>query len=280
MDEHLPLYSWIRQDASISLARIARISSKPGSPGQESFTIQLDTVETLSGKHEQSRLYEFDLPVSEIARLKFPEPVWGRITLREGVQVLLVVGAAPARPPSPLYIDGVPAQAALSRLLAVIQEEGKRAASKARLETYVNWLAQGDIIGKLFGGEALAKDKLPGVDQSGHVATAFVKAYDVERDIYVRLSLGTWMWEDIFPHTNTKGQAEIINAAIRSATDTAEAIRGLSLNHLVEIDPQQLARPEIVPTAAVLKALEERQAQESSAEARLQVHKAMDALKR
>ena len=283
MNDHLQLYTWVRAGDTIAVAQIAKLEHRPGSPGEEIVTVDFEIDRKLWGPGAGLPLrYEASLPASEVARLKFPDPVWGRVTLRKGAVVLLVTTSSNGRASGPVYVEDIDSlqSETMVSVDSVLSEEKSAAGEKARVDVYLRWLANGRAPEKLFAAEALAKDKPPLADADGRVATSFALSFNADRDVYVRLNLETWMWEDIYPRTNRAGRINILNATIRGALDASEDIRRFSLDRIVEVDPEQIHQARVAPVGGVLQALEERLKRESSPEARAQVQKVIEALRR
>lgn len=283
MNEQIQLYPWTRNGASIYLARIAQMNIRPGPPGQEIVSLRIQIEETLWGQPGAvSRQSSLTRPASETARLKFPDPVWGRVDLREGALILLVTHELSETPADPLYVDQVsdPKDQVLLTIRATLREAQALHDGRQRLDAYLRWLAQGSIVPKLFGAEALAKDQdLPDVDREGRIAAAFSDAFIVERDLFVRLSLGTWMWDYIYSRTNPAGQVLIINATIKGAEDASEDIRRFALDRLTTVASVKLEQPTVTKSPEAVRRLQERLNQETDPEARNQIQKVIDALR-
>lgn len=283
MNEQIQLYPWTRNGASIYLARIAQMNIRPGPPGQEIVSLRIQIEETLWGQPGAvSRQSSLTRPASETARLKFPDPVWGRVDLREGALILLVTHELSETPADPLYVDQVsdPKDQVLLTIRATLREAQALHDGRQRLAVYLRWLAQGSIVPKLFGAEALAKDQdLPDVDREGRIAAAFSDAFIAERDLFVRLSLGTWMWDYIYSRTNPAGQVLIINATIKGAEDASEDIRRFALDRLTTVASVKLEQPTVTKSPEAVRRLQERLNQETDLDARNQIQKVIDALR-
>lgn len=278
MNEILNLYRWVRNDASIHLARIAGVRTQPAEPGQEKVALQVRIDETLWGSQgERMREFEMVRPVSEVAQLKYPDPIWGLVTFREATPMLLVLRGAEV-----VYAEeiGGPKDPVLTSVRAVVEFERTRADSNARVSRYLRWLAEGSTVERLFGAEALAKDGLTPAGHPERVAAAFARAFGSELSLPVRLSLGEWMWDSVFPGSNAAGQVAIINATIESASDAAAEIRDLALDRLVEAEPGKLHQPGVVAGPQVIRLLEARLTHEPAPEARKQIERVIAALRR
>ncbi|MFO1350302.1 MAG: hypothetical protein U1F68_06325 [Gammaproteobacteria bacterium] len=265
MNEHMTLYSWVREGAAIHLAQVLRSESLPAAPGQEAVTIQMQIQQTLWGvPGDPVRVAQIVQPSSETARLKFPDPLWGRVDLRRRPAILLVT-KEPDRLTDPLYVEEIrsaqdPVLAALNEVLVV---ERMKLAGSQRIPRYLRWLQEGQSVQALFGAEALAKDEdLKEVDKTGQVAQAFAQVFSANSDVYVRLSVGAWMWEEIFTKTNAHGEVAILNATIRGLDGSDEDIRRFSFDRLLAVDAAKLRQPGVARNAAAANVLR-RAAQDS-----------------
>lgn len=283
MNEQIQLYSWTRDGASIYLARIAQMNVRPGPPGQEIISLRIHIEETLWGQPgAMSRRSELTRSASETTRLKFPDPVWGRVELQEGALILLVTHEIVETLADPLYVEQAndPNDPVLLATRAVLKQVKVPRDEPQSVDAYLGWLTQGSTVAKLFGAEALAKDPdLPSVDREGRVAAAFSNAFLAERDLFVRLSVGAWMWDHIFARTNPAGQVLIINASIKAAEEDLEDIRRFALDRLTTVASVHLEQPAITKSPEATRRLQERFDQETDPEARKQIKKVIDALR-
>ncbi len=259
MDEHVTLYAWVREGASIHLAQVSRVDSRPGQPGQEVVTIELRIQQTLWGDPGESvRVAELVQPTSETARLKFPDPIWGRVDLQKKPSVLLVTKERD-RLIQPLYVEEI--QSSESPVLAAVKEvlasERMKLAANDRMARYLRWLQEGHPVQTLFGAEALAKDyDLTEVDKTGQVAKAFAQVFSANPDTFVRISVGTWMWERIFKKTNAQGEVAILNATVRGLEGPDEDVQRFSLGQLLGVDSSKLRQTGILKNAAAASYLQ------------------------
>lgn len=263
MDPYLPLYSWIRGGRAIHLARIEEVRVAPGNPGQEQVDVTLGIEETFWGAAGPDRRhYRFEQPQSELARLKFPHPVWGRVNLRQGASILLVE-RAPAEDPD--HVDEVaaddPVMASVGRVAA---QENLRDNPEGRVDRYLRWVKEGSVVERLFGGEALAKDPLPGVDPEGRIAPVLAGSFAGGPDVFVRLTLGEWLWQRIYAKTNATGRRTIIHATVLGGADKNPDLSRFSLDRLSEVDPVDLRGSSLTPPPEVILRLEERMAAETA----------------
>ena len=113
MNEFIPLYEWVRGERSIHVAQITTAQRQTAPPEQKSISDENDeeeeeeeeeAEETTSTDGKETVLVELIIrqtrwgtpgeptrratvvrPASETARLKFPDPVWGRVDLEPGI---------------------------------------------------------------------------------------------------------------------------------------------------------------------------------------------------
>lgn len=238
------LYSWVRGGASIYLGRIGRISVSPQGGGMETVTIYATVEETLWGKvAEHLGPYKIVRPVSVVAQLREPDPIWGGVKLSEG-RYILVVADATTGPPHLLAVDEVegPQDGGIQSIRAVLDAERKGEDEHHRLSRYMEWVEGGTPAAVLFAAEALSKDGLPELDDKGKVAIAFAHTFDTNKITYIRINLATLMWQYIYPRSSTNGQIAIISATIRGAEGTDEDVQRFALDRLGEADPKMLQR--------------------------------------
>lgn len=277
MNEDFDLYSWIRDGANVQVARVVQMDAKPGAPGQEEVTLQLRPEEILWGlSAEGDKTCRFERPASEGARLKFPDPVWGRVELRQGVLILMVDQTPENEMLSPTYVDQIddPNDAVLAAIRRVTDAEKRDEVGEARRNRYLNNLADGQIVEQLFATKALSHDS-EGLenDSSAQIALAFANIFRSGGDVYLRLTVGSYMWDMVADNTSATGQVAIINATVVAASDPDEDVRQMALDYLSEIDPDNPALPEITKNALAAQALRDRLALEDEYEAKRRLEK-------
>ncbi|HEX3250806.1 MAG TPA: hypothetical protein VHS05_15345 [Pyrinomonadaceae bacterium] len=282
MDSTIQLYSFARSDASIYIARIVEVSLRPGQPGQQVVELRLSLEQTPWGETGAPiRRSVFTQPDNQTARLKFPDPVWGRVDPKKDARVFMVTRELGEAPAAPLYVEEIvePNDPVLKDVSNILTQERLNREPQTRKARYLKYLAEGSTVEKLFGGEALAKDTdLTDVDQDGEIAIAMSAIVVSNESSYVRLSVGTWMWENIYTRTNPVGQIAIINATIKATETPSEDIQRLSLDYLTGIDPNDLRQSGVVSNPALLTRLEERLSLETGAKEQDQLQKIISAL--
>lgn len=283
MNKHINLYSWMRSGTSIHLAEIVQINYKPGPLAQEEVTLQLQIKETLSGKPlEPLYRYTFLRHTGELTRMKFPDPVWGLVELREKACLLLVIAESSPGTTEVIYAEEVqdPKDPILLSIRTVTAFEKAGLSGKERVSKYLQWLLEGSTIEKLFGAEALAKDNdLSEIDKMGQVAETFATVVESENDEYVRISLSQWMWDHVFPRTTSAGEVKIINAIIKGAENANENIRVFSIDRLATLsDPEKLKQPGVIKNLKAVRYLRAQLQDETSVEVREHLQKVIDAL--
>lgn len=283
MDSTIQLYSFVRSGASIYIGQIVEVSLRPASPGQQEVALRIILEQTLWGKTGAPvRRSEFTQPDTETARLKFPHHIWGRVNPRKGARVFMVTRELGEQPADPIYVEEIvdPNDAVLGDIINILNQESLEPEPPARKARYLKYLTEGSIVEKLFGGEALAKDSdLPDIDQNGDVAIAMSAIFVSNETTYVRISVGTWMWENIYPRTNHAGKASIIDVTIKATEAASEDIQRLSLDYLTGIDPDDLRQPGVLASPALITRLQDRLSLETDSEVRDQLQRTIGALK-
>lgn len=281
MNEHIPVYSWARGGASIHLAQISRSDVQSAGSGQETVAIQMQIQQTLWGAPgERIRVAQLHQPASETSRLKFPDPIWGRVDLQRRPTILLVTQESD-HASGPLYVEEIRSaqDPVLLGLREVLSSEGAKLTTGQRTTTYLRWLREHHPPQTLFAAEALAKDDdLKGLDKTGQVAQAFAHVFATCSDVYLRLSVGTWMWEEILQKTNAHGEVAILNASIQGLEDMNPDIVRFSLDQLTTVDPKKLEQPGIVKSTLAVKFLREELQRTVDPDDRVQLQRLINAM--
>jgi hypothetical protein len=283
MNEKVQLYTFVRTGPSIYLARVERIDVRTGIPGQQNLSLQMRIEQTLWGQSgEPIRRSEFTQPESEFARLKYPHPIWRHVSMRQDVRVFLVTHELSGVPANPLYVEEVaePDDPVLIAVRAVLEQEQTEQDEKRRFTRYLHYLTDGPTVSKLFGAEALAKDTdLSDVDREGKIASAMAATFISDLAIYVRLSMGTLMWQRIYSRTNSIGKIAILNATIKGVEDPSEDISRFSIDHLMMAEPAALAQAGVKKSSEAVRLLQEQLGFETSADVRAHSQQLIDALR-
>lgn len=283
MNEHIELYSWVKAKDSILLARIVEVQIQSSAPGKEKVRLRLKIEETLWGATgEPVRECEFLRSVDEIIRLKFPDPVWGRVTVQQGTLVLLVTLEQSKSISNPVYVEDVRRHddTVLASLRKVLQVEKTIAGKDERVRRYLSWLAEGSTVPKLFGAQALAQDPdLGEVRQRGEVVGALTNTFVSAPDLFVRMSVLTWLWENVYPTTTGTNRVAILNALIKGLSDRYEIIREFSFYNLVNLAPADLRQGGVVKNPEAVSFLEAALVEETSPDARAQIQRLIEALR-
>jgi hypothetical protein len=277
MNPHIPLYQFTRAMHQIMLARITqvRINSDSGQ-SREVLNIDVETIETLWGEHQPARRsYVYERPASWTVRAKFPDPVWGQVDVREGLQILIVSGTgSPTAPAGPIYVDQIenPDDPVLKSIKGILAAEGSPNAGADHFGRRLRWLTNGTNVEKLFAGEALAREGTNLSHQQGEqLVRSFSDVYARETDEYVKISLGTWLWDYIYERTDEAGRIQILNATIAATSVPSELVSGFALDHVLQADPRLLRNPGVHPTAEFHRLLDKRKEQETDPEERRRV---------
>ncbi len=283
MNPQLPLYQFVHDHDRIAIARISGLEIKPSlRDGQERVSFDLNAAEYLAGPAKQTIYsYSFDRPRSRHAQLKFPDPTWGRVDLRPGAEVLLVTAGPNSNAQDPVYADGIPSadDPVLRSIREVLKLELASQSEPERFEHRLRWLLSGDTIEKLFAGEGLAKDT-PSADELARLLPAYARAFSDEHDPYVAISLGTWLWRDLYPRADKAGQIAIVNATIAVASSEEANARSFAVDRLSGCDPSLLTDPAIKPSSKAITQLEDRRASEPDAATRQSLDRIIHALQR
>lgn len=241
VNETFELWGWTREPFSMAVCRIGAVRVEPEDAVRERVFLELRLVETLWGAPPpEVRKPSFARRSDEIARVKSPDEVWGNVELSTGALVF-VASRDPAA--DPFYAaktapDDLTLQAVRKLLAAERELKGDPAARKA---LYLSWLREGRLVQRLFAGQALSRDPLPGVDQDGEVARAIAKILGDERaDVFLRLSAVGWLHEYLWARTSARGKAAALQADAKALGAKDANVRRFALDALVDLDPLML----------------------------------------
>lgn len=274
MNPHIPLYQFIRAMHPITQARITqvRISSDSGQ-SREVLNIDVDITHTLWGERQPAhRSYVYERPSSFAAQVKFRDPVWGQVDIREGLEILIVSGiGSPSAPAGPVYVDQIenPDDPVLKSIKDILAAEGSPNAGADHFGRRLRWLTNGTNVEKLFAGEALAREGTNlSQQQEEQLVRSFSDVYARETDEYVKVSLGAWLWDHIYERADEAGRIQILNATIAATSVPSVLVSGFALDHVLEADPRLLRNPGVHPTAELHRLLDKRKEQETDPEER------------
>jgi hypothetical protein len=259
VNETIQLWGWVRNGFFIGVCQVEAVSVEPDSTGEE-VRIDLQVLEPLWGaKGPHLRKASFHQPSSELVRLRAPDPVWGKVELRKGLIVFYVARDSSESAPG-VYAEEVkrddPALEGVRQVL--VRERELRDDPVARREQYLAWLRGGRLVQKLFAGEALARDPLPGVDAEGQAAAGMASLLaDEKAPMFARLSAVGWLFDGLWVRTNAQGKALALRAGARTAGEADANLRRFSLEALLGLDPLTL-RQEGVADAEASRLLRER----------------------
>lgn len=273
MNPYLPVYQWLRGGASVHLARVIGITrDEAAPPGREVLRVELRIARTLWGAAGvDHRTFRVDQPASATAQLKFPDPVWGGVELKGHPDLLLVLHEPDGGNGQPWYVEQVrdPHDPQLRSLVTLLTSEAAHEPPGQRMHNYLDWLKQAQPVLSLFGAEALSKDAdLPNIDHNGRVATELAQAFASQPDLFVRISIASWMWSGIWPRSNAQGQAAIVNSTTTALSDPSQDVRRLALEKLLALEGQvSLNNPQIQKRPSTTTALREAQRHAGAEEA-------------
>jgi len=281
MNTRIGLYQLIQDGDQINIVRLNRLHTASGSqPGMAMVTIDVGLVEKLWGNSDPNlRSYTFELPDNRVAQFKFRDSVWSRIDLREGINLLLVTNP---REPDPVYVDQIDNEddPVLQSIKTVLTAESSSNAASDEFARRLQWLTNGTNIEKLFAGEALAREGADLSPQKAPLLLSFSEVFAKETDEYVKVSLGTWLWDYIYKPADETGKIHIVNATIATASVPSELVRGFALDHLAETDPELLRNPAVHPTSELRRLFEKRKEQERDSDERRKLDEILRAIAR
>jgi hypothetical protein len=281
MNEQIPLYSWVREGASVALGRIQDVRVQRVDGAQEQVVVQVKIDEVWSGRPgEPTPTFTFTRPAAEVARLKFPDPLWGRVTMQTGAPIFIVFPPGGGKLEPEYVEDAIGDEPVLRSIRAILEAEKKDAASSERTGRYLGWLEHGTSVEKLFGAEALARDPLAEVDPEGRVAARLAAAFAAERDIFVRISLGTWMWDLLLARTSASGRAAVLDATVAAVTDASPDVQRFALDRLADTDLSATDLQTVAPHPEAAAALRRRLAEESDPGITTRIQRLLNAMAR
>lgn len=282
MDPYPPLYAFVQQGLSVALVRIERVQHRPGPGSEEIVELALQVVEPWWRPPSDGGPfhYTYRQPAARNAQLKFPHPVWGRVEPAVGT-LLLLAWRPGAR--EPVYVDTVddPSAAAPAAARALLAGERQGGSADSRVPRRLAQL-RGIALEKLYAGEALAHHRGAfSAAQQAQVADAMTRAYAEEREPYVKISLGTWLWEPLYRKFSRTGRTQVLNAMLATAAAEPDGqVRTQALDRLALAEPAQLRERDIVVPPQALAPLAQRLAAETDAGSRRHIEEVLAALRR
>jgi hypothetical protein len=155
----------------------------------------------------------------------------------------------------------------LAAVRALLDEERKPAAAPARLARYLQWLRSGATVQRLFAGEAVARDALPGAHDS-EAAVTLAHALAATDNPFAQLALSGWAWDQLYERTTHDGRVAIVNATVQVAHGQQEAARRYCQDRLTAAGAAALKQDGVHKDAAAAALLRKRAESEPSAELR------------
>jgi len=280
INELVPLYQWVRTGASIYLGAIAAIRTEQSAPDFELVTIDVAVEEVLWGeKGARRRRCKFERPTGDLARARFPDPVWDAIDLKNGTRLLLVTRARDEAPTPADFAQAFddPRGPVLQAMRDLFDEERKPAAPSARLAQYLHWLRAGAIVQRLFAGEAVARDSLPGTHDT-EAAEALAQAFVSSDNPFAQIALAGWIWDQLYERTTREGRVAIVNATVQVTRGPREASRRYAQDRLAGAGPLVLAQEGVRKDAEAAALLRKRAEAESSTSLRQEILTVANAL--
>jgi hypothetical protein len=188
--------------------------------------------------------------------------------------------SAPTRA-GPVYVDPIvdPEDPVLKSIRSVLEAERT---INDRGALFQKRLAQlgGGTVEKLFAAEALASEGPFGPKEEAQIGEALPRAFDQEKDDYVKISLGSWLWDLVYPRTEGPGRVNTLNATIQAARSLSDSVRTFALDRLAEADPIRLREPGVKVAPEVVRLLEDRRTKEQDAGVRRHLEDILTALRR
>ncbi|EHR70866.1 hypothetical protein BurJ1DRAFT_2024 [Burkholderiales bacterium JOSHI_001] len=260
MNPHIPVYSWLRADGSLCLARVTGSSHSPVPSGLLRTQVQMTVGRLLWGHaSEPHPSFSFDEPSDRMARLKAPDPIWGAIALDNRPSVLLVL-RAPQSPGDRLWAvhetsADDPTLRSLLQLLSV--ERAHAGQPRERVEQYLRWLDPGlHPVFQLFAAQALASDgDLQEVDRHGAVAARLASLFRSSAEVYVRIASASWMWGPLWSKTTSTGRTAIADSAVDGLLDADTDVASFSLDRLLALQDLSVIRQRSAAAASALRRL-------------------------
>lgn len=271
-ESSIQLWQWLRQFRSVSLCRIEAVKTEPGGD-EETVRLRLATVEKIWGSRPaEERRVSFQQPTAPLVRLKVQIPVWKHVELRKG-DLLLYVAEGPEKDAKPLFAANTAADdASLAAVRQVAIFERQQVDDLVeRKAQYLEWLKKGGMVQRIFAGEALTRDGLPGVDADGQAATAVAEVLgDESAAPFLRISALEWLKDRLWSLTNPAGKAAGIRAEAKALSAKDANVRQFSQDALSDLDPLRLREDGVADAAAAGLLRERAAALEEPARARLQ----------
>jgi hypothetical protein len=244
--------------------------------------MDLHVEETLWGvPGPEFRTAQLERPANRVSRLKFPDPIWGRVDIRDGARILLVTPPGAGRDDKPLYVDEIssPGDPVLLSIRDVLAAESRPHTAIDRFRRLLTWM-NAEPIHRLYAGEALATVQALSAEETAQAVTALAEAFIREQDEFIKVSFGTWLWDGLFPRATEASRIVILNATIQTAASQSSGARRLALDRLSQTSAELLRNPAVKPGHEAVRLLEERRDAETDAAERESLAQIIAALRR
>lgn len=286
MRPYLPLHAFVQAGHTISTVRIVgvKLAPAPHLASSERVDVEFETIEPLwAGPPPARRHHVYERPIAEAAQVKFPDPVWGSVDVRQGATLLAV--EMPGRSGDAdelIYVDEFadPADAVLQSIKSILESERTSMDAARRFNRCLAWL-RGGIVERLFAAECLVTLNAATSAQQIQVTQALSQAFAAEGDDYVQLRLGALLWDGAVPRVPTQTQVTAVNATLSVAGSTrSSTVRQFALERLSKVNLAVLRDPAVKPSAPVVRLLDEQRSGKTDERARQHLSEVMQALSR
>jgi hypothetical protein len=284
MDPYIHLYQFTRAGNPMSLATISHVRIRPGpGPAEETVEVAVDITETLWREPPlKPPNYAFQRPSSLAGQTKFSDPVWGRVRLQQGAKIMIIfANSGTSSNSSVVYVDQIAdaGDPILDSIRSILDSERSLKDRNARFDKLFARL-HGGIVEKLYAGEALAKDSHFRPEEEVRIGEALPRAFAEEKDEYVKISLGSWLWDLVYPRAGVAGRVNTLKATIQAAGSASENVRTFALDRLAQAEPTGLREAGVKASPDVVRLLEDRHAKEDDAGVRHHLEQIIAVLRR
>ncbi len=186
--------------------------------------MDLHVEETLWGvPGPEARTAQLQRSANRMTRMKFPDPIWGRVDIRSGARILFVTPPGAGRDDKPLYVDEIsnPDDPVLLSIRDVLAAESRPHTTVDRFPRLLTWM-NADAVHRLYAGEAVATAQVLSAEETGQAVTALAEAFLREQDEFIKVSFGTWLWDGLFPRAPEASRIVILNATIQAAASPVQ----------------------------------------------------------
>jgi hypothetical protein len=281
MNANLPLYSWVKNDSSIYLGKIVNLAVAPAKDGKEENAFSISIERTLSGAPAKKKLdIDLILPASETARLKFPDPVWGRVALKNDSMVFLVVNANDD-PSKIIYADQVTSynDPIIKQIAEIISVEKGQPDQKKKTAAYYEWLGTGSDLEIQYAANALAGIVGTGNADTDKIAESILTRFGAGNPVRMRISVGILLWDKVFPIASLESKIRIVNSTLGVFEEDDKDLTRFAFEKIIRnTDLEILKNDNIKAGTKTIRYFEDRSTNETSKEARLHINRIINIL--